>query len=126
MIKRLYNCNAHIELYENNSGYNYNLISYNTKICEVIIDIDCDGQENIRVKLWRYSSVTSQQHIRKFVKWLRQHISKSKAGVIVSILQEHLVKKGYNYGTYNGLFNFFNLNSEQLEFRGFKYGYSNL
>lgn len=126
MRERLYKCSAHIEFDEKENGYNYNLISYNTKICTVVIAVDCEGWENITVKLWRYSSNTSQQHIRKFAKWLRHNIQGSSVGRIVELLQDCAVKKRCNYGIYDGLFKAFNLNREQLKKRGFQYGYSDL
>ena len=126
MKKRLYSCSAYIELYENKNGYNYELISYNTKICKVIIYVDCDGYEDIRVKLWRFPSATSQKHIRKFAKWLEQHIRYSKAGVIVNILQSRLIENRFNYGIYKDGFVVLNLSCEQLKERGFAYGYIDL
>lgn len=126
MKKRLFKCTASVELSEKENGYNYNLISYNTKICTVVIAVDCEGCEDITVKLWRYPSNTSQRHIHKFVKWLRQNIVGSSAGNIVELLQHYLVKTKSNYGKYDGQFKVFDLNCEQLKKRGFQYGYSDL
>ena len=124
--KRLYSCRAYIKIYENNNGYNYELISYNTKICTVVIDYDNEGWEEINVKLWRYPSNTSQKHIHKFAEWLRQNIVGSSAGSIVELLQRYLVATKSNYGKYDGQFKVFDLNCEQLKKCGFQYGYSDL
>lgn len=126
--ERLFYCNANVivEWNEKENGYNYNLVSYSTKICTVVIDYDDEGRENITVKLWRYQSNTSQKHIRKFAKWLMLNISDGIAGVIVDKLQTYLVKEQYNYGTYDGIFHVYDLNREQLKERGFQYGYSDL
>lgn len=126
MKKRLFKCSAYIEYSEKENGYNYNLISHNTKICKVVIAVDCDGYEDINVKLWRYPSKTSQKHIYKFAQWLRQNIVRSIAGSIVEELQHYLVEKQSNYGRYDGQFSVFNLNYEQLKKCGFQYGYSDL
>lgn len=126
MKKCLFKRTAYIEYGEKENGYNYNLISYNTKICTVVIAVDCDGWEDITVKLWRYPSNTSQKHIYKFAKWLRQNIVVSTAGTIVETLQNYLVEKQSNYGKYDGQFSVFNLNYEQLKKCGFQYGYSDL
>lgn len=126
MKERLFNCSAHMEWNEKENGYNYNLVSYSTKICTVDIDYDDGGWENITVKLWCYQSNTSQKHIRKFAEWLRLNISDGTAGVIVDILQTYLVKEQYNYGTYDGIFHVYDLNREQLKERGFQYGHSDL
>ena len=128
MRKRLFKCSANviIEWNEKENGNNYSLISYSTKICNVVIAVDCDGWEDITVKLWRYPSITSQKHIHKFAKWLRQNIIGSRAGSIVELLQRYLVQKQINYGTYDGQFNAYDLNCEQLKKRGFEYGYSDL
>lgn len=126
--ERLFYCNANVivEWSEKKNGYNYSLISYNTKICTVVIAVDCKGWENITVKLWRYPSNTSQAHIHKFAKWLRQNIVGSTAGSIVELLQRYLVATKSNYGKYDGEFKVFDLNCEQLKERGFQYGYSDL
>lgn len=121
MKKRLFKCTASVELSEKENGYNYNLISYNTKICTVVIAVDCEGWEDITVKLWRYPSNTSQQHIHKFVKWLRQNIVGSSAGRIVEHLQDMLVEFKCNYGTYDGFFNIHNYNISELKKLGFEY-----
>lgn len=126
MKKRLFKCSAYIEYGEKESGYNYNLISYNTKICTVVIAVDCDGWEDINVKLWRYPTITSQQHIYKFAKWLRQNIVGSIAGSIVELLQHYLVEKQSNYGKYDGQFSVFSLTRGQLKKCGFQYGHSDL
>lgn len=126
MRERLFKCTAYVEFDKKENGYNYNLISYNTKICTVVIAVDCEGWENITVKLWRYPSITSQKHIHTFAKWLRQNIVGSTAGSIVELLQDYAVEKRCNYGIYDGLFKVFNLNREQLKKRGFQYGYSDL
>ena len=124
MKKRLFKCSAYVEWSEKENGYNYNLISYNTKICTVVIMVDCDGCEDITVKLYRYRSNTTQSHIHKFAKWLQQNIVGSSAGHIVELLQRRLVRRRANYGVYDGQFNVFDLNWGQLKQRGFEYNKS--
>lgn len=124
MKKRLFKCSAYVNMGKKGNGYSYTLVSYNTKICQVDISFDCDGWENIDVELWRYPTITSQQHIYKFAKWLNQNIKGSAAGRIVELLQAYCVERKCNYGIYDGEdgeFEVYKLTTQALSNLGFEY-----
>ena len=87
----------------------------------MVITIEEDGWEDVSVALWRYPSNTSQMHIHKFAKWLKQNVGGSCAGRVVELLQKCCVETKCNYGTYDGTFNTQDFNRQTLKNLGFEY-----
>lgn len=121
MKKRLYHCSAYYTRETDGKIYILKLISYNTKICEVIYEKLGYYDYSFNIKLWRYPSITSQQHIRKFANLLIHDKDFKVSGYVLKDLQDCCVERKCNYGTYDGVFNLQNYNISELKKLGFEY-----
>lgn len=126
MKKRLYYSNAYYEINTVGNTAILKLISYSTKICEIKVEF-MPYLPNVYIKLWRYPTITSQKHIRKFAKILQKNKDFRFAGRLLDCLQDYLVKHKFNYGVYgNTKFFGYNASAKTLRNSGFEYGYSDL
>ena len=80
-MKKLYSCNATCD---NNQMY-----SYNTKLVEFITM----PYGSICVSVWRYPSMTSQQHLRKYAQWLAEKGETQKSALLTACLNESVKQK---------------------------------
>jgi hypothetical protein len=80
-MTQLYYCNATCD--ENQ------LISYATPLVELFTSRDTNM---LHVGLYRFPSSTSAQHLRKYVKWLREHNENAKATLLAYALDTAVAK----------------------------------
>ena len=128
MISRLYYSSAYYEINTSGNTVILKLISYSTKICEIKVEF-VPYLPNVYIKLWRYPTITSQQHIRKFAKMLQKNFGFNFgfAGRLLECVQDYLVENKFNYGGYdNTKFFGYNAAAKTLKNNGFEYGHSDL
>lgn len=126
MKRRLYYTSAYYEINTVGNTAILKLISYSTKICEIKVEL-MPYLPNVYIKLWRYPTATSQQHIRKFAKMLHESKDFGFAGRLLDDVKDYLVEKRLNYGGYdNTKFFGYNASAKTLKNNGFQYGYSDL
>ena len=88
-MKRLYNCNAtHDEV-----GKAKRLCSYNTRIAFQLVNL---------YGLWYYPSSTSKQHLRKYIKYLRE-IGENKSANIFQDLYNFCRDNGHAACCYDSI-----------------------
>lgn len=126
MIKRLYYSSAYYEINTVGNTAILKLISYSTKICEIKVGL-MTYLPSVYIKLWRFPTITSQQHIRKFAKMLKKNEDFGFAGRLLDCLQDYLLESKFNYGGYdNTKFFGYNASAKTLKNNGFEYGHSDL
>ena len=83
-MKKLYFCNATCD--------NEKLYSYGVNLVKFITL----GYGSLMVTVWRYPTMTSQQHLRKYAKWLAENGENVKSALLTACLNEG-VKQGQRY-----------------------------